>query len=290
MPGAPDIRGRLGILAGKGQFPLLVAQAARERGQDPYILAIAGESDQDWSGFDHGVLGIGDLSRFSTIVRRQSIGTVVLAGGIQRRPAWREMRPTWSSLAAMPAVLGALVSGGDDKLLRVVISLLEQEGVRVLGAHQVASDLPGQIGPIGRIRPDAQALKDIAAAAFAAWELGRLDIGQGAVAVGGRVIALEGLEGTDAMLERVAGLRNAGRLPHNRPGVLVKLCKPGQDERADLPSIGAQTVTNAHAAGLAGIAIEAGRGLVLEREAVEAEADRLGLFVTGIEPPTGSTR
>jgi DUF1009 family protein len=287
VAGAPVIVGRLGILAGNGRFPVLVAEAARNSGNDPFIFAIAGEADQDWSGFDHCAVGIGDLSSFSAIAQRQSIGTVVLAGGIQRRPPLRDIRPTWSSLLALPAVLGSLVSGGDDKLLRAVINLLERNGVHVLGAHQVAPGLLGQTGPLARIQPAAADLKDIAAAARAALALGRLDVGQGAVAVGGRVVALEGLEGTDAMLERVSGLRRDGRLPANRRGVLVKLCKPGQDKRADLPSIGPQTVMGAHAAGLAGIAIEAGRSLVLERETVEIEADRLGLFVTGIAPQAG---
>ena len=100
----------------------------------------------------------------------------------------------------------------------------------------------------------------------------------------GRVVALEGAEGTDGMLERVAQLRAEGRISQRRKGVLVKLCEPGQDLRADLPSIGLETLRRAQAAGLAGIAVEAGRSLVLERAAMVAEADAQGLFVTGIVP------
>ncbi|WP_284219799.1 UDP-2,3-diacylglucosamine diphosphatase LpxI domain-containing protein, partial [Shinella yambaruensis] len=107
---------------------------------------------------------------------------------------------------------------------------------------------------------------------------------------GGRVVALEGAEGTDAMLERVAGLRAAGRISARRKGVLVKLCKPEQDLRADLPSIGVETLRRARAAGLAGIAVEAGRSLVLERAALVAEADANGLFVTGIVPDRAEMR
>ncbi len=99
-------------------------------------------------------------------------------------------------------------------------------------------------------------------------------------------MALEGAEGTDGMLERVAALRVAGRISQRRKGVLVKLCKPGQDMRADLPAIGVETLSRARAAGLAGIAVEAGRSLVLERDAIIAEADANGLFVTGIVPDT----
>jgi len=126
-------------------------------------------------------------------------------------------------------------------------------------------------------------MRDIEKAASAAMALGALDVGQGAVCVGGRVVALEGVEGTDRMLERVAALRAEGRISARRKGVLVKLCKPQQDVRADLPSIGVSTVDNARKAGLAGIAVEAGRALVLDRQAMIATADASGLFVCGID-------
>ena len=261
-----------------------MAKAARELGHDPYILEIKGEADQDWSGFDHCQISIADLSMFAATVRREAIGSVVLAGGIGRRPDLSEIRPTWRSLIAFPTSLRIFASAGDDKLLRFVIKVLENEGVRVLAAQQVAPDLLSHAGPLGRVSPGQTDLKDITAASRAALALGMLDVGQGAVSVRGRVIALEGLEGTDAMLARVAELRASKRLSSTGGGVLVKLCKPEQDERVDLPSIGPETVINAHAAGLSGVAIEAGRALVLERARVLAEADRLGLFVTGIEP------
>ena len=221
--GAPDISGRLSILAGKGQFPLLVAHAARAQGHDPYIFRIRGEADQDWSGFDNDEISLADLSAFSSTTRREGISSVVLAGGIGRRPEISELRPTWRSLVAFPAALRVLASAGDDKLLRFVIKVLENEGVTVLGAQQVAPELLGQAGPLGRVQPRKPDLKDIAAASTAALALGRLDVGQGAVSVAGRVVALEGLEGTDAMLERVAGLRASQRLSSRHGGVLVKL-------------------------------------------------------------------
>lgn len=279
---APVIKGRLGILAGRGSFPLIVAASARELAHNPFVFSIEGEADQDWSGYDTAALNIGNLSAFVDIVRRESIGTVVLAGGIARRPALRDIRPTWTALRSAPSALKALLSGGDDKILRAAIQVLETHGVRVLAAQEIAPHLLGGAGPLGDHRPGKSDQVDIFAAVEAALALGRLDVGQGAVAVGGRVIALEGLEGTDAMLSRVAGLRADGRLRSGSRGVLVKLCKPGQEQRADLPAIGLNTILNAHAAGLAGVAIEAGRSLVLERDRVMAEANRLGLFVTGL--------
>jgi DUF1009 family protein len=104
------------------------------------------------------------------------------------------------------------------------------------------------------------------------------------VAIGGRAIALEGIEGTDAMLERVRSLRDHGRLAGKRRGVLVKCSKPGQEARTDLPSIGPRTVEEAHAAGLAGIAVEAGSSLVLNGPEMIHKADALGLFIIGLPP------
>ncbi len=282
--GRPDTRDRLAIIAGGGVLPRYLADAARAHGENPYILSLRAESGEDWSGYDHETVSIADHSGIGAAFRRHGIGRAVLSGWVRRRPEWRDIRAPLKVFRVIPSVVRTLLQGGDDAVLRMVIRLIEAEGVRVVGAHDIAPDLLGSEGPLGRLVPDAADEADIAAAAAAALALGRLDVGQGAVAVGGRVVALEGAEGTDGMLERVAVLRAAGRISQRRRGVLVKLCKPGQDLRADLPSIGVETLRRAKAAGLAGIAVEAGRSLVLERAAIIAEADAGGLFVTGILP------
>lgn len=275
---------RLAIIAGGGLLPRYVADAARARGENPYILALSKESGEDWSGFDHETISIGDYVGIAAAFRRHGVGRAVLSGWVRRRPEWRDIHAPFKMLLAVPSIVRTLLKGGDDTVLKMVISLIEAEGVRVVGAHEIVPDLLGSEGPLGKIAPDAASQTDIAAAAAAALALGRLDVGQGAVAIGGRVVALEGAEGTDAMLERVAQLRTARRISQHRKGVLVKLCKPGQDLRADLPAIGVETLRRAQAAGLAGIAVEAGRSLVLERDAIIAEANEHGLFVTGILP------
>jgi DUF1009 family protein len=216
-------------------------------------------------------------------LNRYGIGRVVMSGSVRRRPEWREVRPTLRTLMKMPAAIRTLLSGGDDTVLQMVIRLIEGNGRRVVGAHEIAPDLLAAVGPLGTAIPGEEDRRDINRAAEAAEMLGRLDVGQGAVAIGGRIVALEGLEGTDEMLERVAGLRAAGRISPRRRGALVKLCKPQQDIRADLPAIGVSTVLNARKAGLAGVAVEAGRSLVLDRAAVIKAADEAGLFVCGID-------
>lgn len=282
-PSGDSGQGRLAIIAGGGLLPTYVAEAARAAGEDPVIVALKNEADRRWDGYDHAVIGIGDLRELDRLFVRYGIGRVVMSGSVRRRPEWREVRPTLRTLLKMPSAIRTVLSGGDDTVLQMVIKLIEGNGRRVVGAHEIAPDLLAAVGPLGASAPDQDDRRDIARAAEAADALGRLDIGQGAVSIGGRVVAVEGLEGTDGMLERVAGLREAGRISPRRRGALVKLCKPQQDIRADLPAIGVSTILNAKKAGLGGVAIEAGRSLVLDRAAVIKAADENGIFVCGID-------
>jgi DUF1009 family protein len=190
-------------------------------------------------------------------------------------------------LRLLPKAIAGL-GRGDDGLLAIVVRTIEEEGIRVVGAHQIVPDLLAPEGPVGAERPHKADMRDVQAAYKAAHALGALDIGQGAVAIGGRVIAVEGIEGTDGLLERVRDMRGHGRLAGKGRGVLVKCAKPGQELRADLPAIGPRTVTMAHAAGLAGIGVEADHSLILEGAEVVRLADSLGVFVVGL-PAGGPT-
>jgi DUF1009 family protein len=282
-------QGRLAIVAGSGKLPVHVAEAARATGEEPLIFPLLGESDADWTGFETFAVGIGDVAGFKSKARAAAVDRIVLSGGVRLRPSWNDMRLNLGTIWRLPKLVGTLIHGGDNLVLTTAIGLLEDKGMRVIGAHEVAPDLVARIGPIGKHEPDQQSQADIKVSIRAARLLGELDIGQGVIAVGGRVVALEGPEGTDSMIGRINELRTRGRISVNRKGVLVKLCKPGQDVRVDLPSAGLSTVTHALEAGLAGIALEAGRALLLDQpEAVEF-ADRNGLFIVGIDPDTIGT-
>lgn len=274
---------RLGIIAGRGTLPHDVAMAARLAGENPYILQLLDEADQDWSDFDHTSVHVGDFAALRSLISQQKISRLVMAGSVKKRPQLTQIRPTFKTLIKVPMIVKDLLSGGDDKLLRSVIALIEAQGCRVVGAHEVVPNLLAQIGPIGDLDLSQSDRTDCKAATTAARLLGSLDIGQGAVSVGGRVVALEGLEGTDQMLARVAQLRSDGRLPARQKGVLVKLCKPTQDLRADLPTIGVDTVIHAKQAGLSAIIVEAGRSLVLQREEVIARANKEKIAIYGQE-------
>lgn len=264
-------------------LPFHVAKAARDAGENPFIICLAADSDLDWHDFDSAVISIGDVAALGRLLRDNGIGRVVLSGGVARRPEWREIRPNLKMIAKLPSVIRTLLSGGDDTVLQMVIKLIEAQGCAVIGAHEIAPKLLATTGSLGKVQPTDDDRRDVTRAASAALALGALDVGQGAVSVGGRIVALEGVEGTDAMLSRVAGLRAEGRISQRRKGVLVKLCKPQQDIRADLPTIGVSTVENAVKAGLAGIGVEAGRALVLDRDAMLQAADAAGIFVCGID-------
>ena len=280
---AANPEGRLAIVAGNGFLPLYVAEAARSAGDDPVVILLKNEADRDFSGFDHVVAGVGDFAGIEKIIRERGVRRIVMSGGVKRRPEWRDIHPTWRALSKMPAVVRTLLAGGDDTVLQMVIKLFEGMGCRVVGVHEIAPDLLAQTGVLTKQSPNADDRRDIEIAAHAARLLGGLDVGQGAVCVGGRIVALEGAEGTDQMLERVADLRRTGRISARRRGVLVKLCKPQQDVRADLPTVGPSTVRLAIAAGLAGVAVEAGRALVIDRPAMLALADEAELFVCGLD-------
>jgi DUF1009 family protein len=169
-------------------------------------------------------------------------------------------------------------------VLTGLVKLFEDYGYQVVGAHEVAPDLVATAGLFAGPRVSSGAHEDARIAMAAARAVGRLDVGQGTVTVGGRVIAVEGAEGTDAMLRRVAELRQSGRVRWSgRSGVLAKCPKPQQDLRVDMPTVGPRTVEEVAAAALAGIVIEAGRVMIAEQDETRALAEQTGTFILAVE-------
>jgi DUF1009 family protein len=272
---------RIAVVAGSGRLPLDLAENLAAQGHAPFVVMVTGEASPELASYDHEELTVENFAGLAPLLKRQGTTHVVLAGGISRRPKLSALKPSLALLKLLPRALSALKKG-DDGMLRALAAEVESRGIKMVGAHEIAPDLLASEGSMTAAAPQASDWRDIEAAAEAARAIGALDIGQAAVAIGGRAIALEGVEGTDGLLERVKGLRSHGRLAGKTRGVLVKCAKPGQELRMDLPSIGPGTVTAAHAAGLAGIGVEAERSLVLDLANVIGEADRLGLFVVGL--------
>ena len=277
---------RLALIAGNGSLPCQIAEALRSAGREFSIIAIKGEADERTRAQADTELGWGEIGRLYKFLKKTGCRDVLLIGGVSRRPDFTSILGDLGTLKRLPTIIRAL-AGGDDSLLTKVIRLFEVEGYRVVGIKDVAPQLLASSGVLGKVQPNQGDWRDAELALRATEKLGELDIGQAAIAVGGRVVALEGAEGTDAMLQRCAELKRIGRIrSKGRAGVLVKTAKPNQDLRVDLPTVGPMTIDLAAAAGLAGIAVEASGALIAEKEETLRKADNAGLFVIGIEHGT----
>ena len=278
MPEPVAIESSLGIIAGRGPLPRVVAESASGRGVPLHIVAIRGEASDEIECFPHTWVKWGEIGKMFRALDQNGCGDLVIIGGVNR-PDFSNVRLDLGAIKTLPFIL-SLGKGGDDHVLSQVVRFFEEKGYRVHGAGDVAPELLAGDGVLGDKRPSAEDKADIEIALRVVATLGRLDVGQAAVVARGHVIAVEAAEGTDAMLTRCAELR--GRSTRRSPaGVMVKAPKPGQEQRVDLPTIGPDTVRQAAAAGLAGIAVAAGQVLMAERDATIAAANDHGLFLVG---------
>jgi hypothetical protein len=246
-----------------------------------FVAALRGSAEEGAFGdFAHAGFGLGQLGALLKAFRGHAIRDVALIGHVVR-PGLADLKPDLGLVRHIPA-LKAAFERGDDGLLRGIISILEHEGLSVRSVLELAPALTATApGPVGAHRADEPARQQIALASAALEAVAALDMGQAAVAVGGRPVAIEGPEGTDDMLARVAAMRERRRL-RNAGGVLVKRPKRGQDLRVDLPTIGPSTVRLARDAGLQGIAIAMGATLIAERAETVRLADAEGLFIEAL--------
>jgi UDP-2,3-diacylglucosamine hydrolase len=270
----------LGIIAGGGDLPLAIAA---ECARPVFIVALTGSAGDGVEKFPHERAGIGETGKIFRLLHDHHCTDVILAGKVSR-PAWSDVKVDARGALAAPKIISAALKG-DDALLRAIAGMFEKEGFRIVSAAEAAPALLSGEVTITKVKPSEQDKSDIAIAAKIVREMGTLDIGQAAVVCEGLPLAVEAAEGTDAMIARVGTLREALRgTAAKKRGVLVKALKPTQDAKTDMPVVGIETVRNAAAVHLAGIALEAGASLIVDKQAVAAEADRLGLFVVGVKP------
>lgn len=272
--------GRIGILSGGGRLPLMIAESLAARGIAAHIVAIQGEAGPEVERFPHTWVNWGQIGRMVATLKSEGGGEMVIAGSVRRPDLWK-LRTDLGFFQSLPQILG-LLAGGDDSVLSRVVRFFEAKGLTVRGAHEVAPDLLAGAGALGSFALTPETRRDAAVAFAVGRVLGPLDAGQAVVAAGGEVVAIEGAEGTDAMLRRVADLR---RDPGSgRGGVLAKGPKPGQELRVDMPAIGPRTVEMAVEARLAGIAAQAGAVLLLDRAEAVRIADDRGVALEGVVP------
>lgn len=271
---------KLGVIAGGGELPVVLAEHLAATQRPYFITRIAPMADPALERHPGASHGLGAMGARMQALRDAGCDAVVLIGQVQR-PDMKTLQLDEAAYAMLPALLAAMPQG-DDALLRALLTEHEKAGFTVIGVEQAMSDLLASAGAWSAVSPNERAMKDIAKAAKAAAMAGSFDIGQGVVVCDGLVLAVEAQEGTDLMLRRVAELPEAIRgTPAQRRGVLVKRPKPIQERRIDLPTIGVRTIEGAAAAGLAGVAVEAQGALAVRRADIIAAADRAGMFVYG---------
>ena len=273
-------QGPIALLCAGGALPFAVADAMRQAGREPLIVGMSGIADPGLDRLGARWLALGQLGKLFALLRRERCAGVVLIGAMQR-PSLRSMRIDavgWSYLFDFLRN----IRRGDDAMLRSMLRWFEDQGFPVLGAGEVAPELLAPEGRLGKAAP-APAMLEAATKGFACLDaISPFDVGQALICVGERIVAIEGAEGTDGLIERAGDLVRIGRLK-GREALLLKGTKIGQSLKVDLPTIGPRTIERAAEAGLAGIVVEAGRVLVIEVEAVVAAADAAGLFLVGVK-------
>lgn len=267
---------KLGIIAGGGNAPRFLIEACQKTGRPFYVICLKGQADDGLAeGLPHVWLPLGAGAKLKELAAAEQIKEIVMIGRV-RRPSLLEIKPDWLALKVLTKIGMNML--GDDALLRSIGTAMEEEaGVRVVGVQDVFTDLLTPEGKLGKIAPDEDAEKDIKRGIEVAKALGHLDVGQSVIVQQGMVLGVEAIEGTDALVARAAGLKREGV-----GGVLIKIAKPQQDNRYDLPTVGPDTIDAIQKAGLRGIALEAKRSLLIERDATIAKADAAGLFIIGI--------
>lgn len=278
----------IGIVCGSGTLPFAVADAVIARGARLILFAIRGFADPSRvSRYPHHWVSMGEVGRLQKLLRKEDCNNVALIGGLLR-PALREVRFDFGTLRALPKILRAF-RGGDDHLISTLSKIFEDKGIRILGIQDIAPEILSPQGALTALKPDADAMSDIALGQSVLHAIGPYDIGQAAIVIDGHVVAIEGAEGTDGLLARVVQMRASRRIRGREGrGVLVKVPKPGQDLRFDLPTIGPQTIAGAKAANLAGIAVAAHLSLLAEAQETIAAAEKAGLFVFGLAREAGA--
>ena len=274
---------KLGIIAGRGELPRRIVEAAQAAGREFFVIAFNGETDPATvaDGAEHAWVDLPTVGRTIKLLQQAGVSELVLIGPVGR-PNFSKLKPDWHGAKLLPKIIHA-AGRGDDAIMKVVVEDLENQGFTILGAETVLATLSAPTGSFGHKEPDAGDRTDIERGMAVVAQLGQLDIGQAVVVREGYVLAVEAAEGTDEMLRRCRQFRG-----EVAAGVLVKRPKPGQERRVDLPTIGVPTVEGAAAAGLKGIAVEAGGALVTDRTAVAQAADAAGIFVCGVAVEDGS--
>ena len=269
---------KLGIIAGGGTLPKALINHCIKHEIPFFVLAVSGNAvETDFSkDIPHTFIRIGQAGTGFKLFKEEGVQDIVMIGTI-RRPSLADLVPDLRTAAFFSKI--GFKSLGDDGILRALIKEIEAENMKVVGIHEIMPEILLPFGVLTAKKPDKQALADIKRGVEAAIKLGELDIGQSVVVQQGLVLGVEGIEGTDELIRRCGTYKRKGD-----GSVLVKLRKTTQDMRVDLPTIGVNTVENAHQSGFKGLAVHAQNALIADKEKVIKLADKYKMFLVGINP------
>lgn len=268
---------KLGIIAGAGALPICLVQACEQMKRPYFVVGLKDclAKDAFAKGTPLSWIRLGALGKALKLLKKNKVEEVVMIGAV-KRPSFVGLWPDWTCFKLL--MKHGKKALGDDSLLKILIQELEKAGFGVVGIDEILPHLLVKKGVYGRVIPTAQDTTDIQRGIEVARKLGEVDVGQAVVVQQGLVLAVEGIEGTDALIHRSKNLRRKGG-----GGVLVKVAKPQQDRRADLPTIGPNTVQSVSEAGLVGIAVQSDSVLFSEAEKAIKLANQLGVFIVGVD-------
>ncbi len=277
---------RLGLIAGNGRFPLLVLDAARARGDEVVVAAIKEETFREIE--QHGAasvhwLSLGELSKLIETFKREGVTRAIMAGQVKHKQIFSSIRPDWR----LAKLLLSLGTRNTDSLIGAVAQVLAEEGITLLDSTSLLEPLLAKTGVLTRRAPNERERTDIPYGREIARHLARYDIGQTVVVAEGACVAVEAMEGTDAAIRRAGEIMatlagSASTL--NRELTVVKVAKPTQDMRFDVPVVGVATIETMQKAGATCLAVDAGKCLLLDGPRVIDAADAAGIAITSDQP------
>src|SRR2546421_1741944 len=270
-----------GLIAGNGRFPFLVLEGARSQGIEMAVIALKEEAapDLEQSAKRLHWVSLGELSKAIDLMHREGVTQAVMAGQVKHNKIFSSIRPDWK----LAKLLFSLPRKNTDALIGAVARVLEDEGIRLVDSTLFLKPLVPEAGVLTRRAPNAQESADIAYGLGMAHQIAGMDIGQTVVIAERACVAIEAMEGTDEAISRAA------RLVGGKPLVVVKVSKPGQDMRFDVPVVGLPTIEEMKSSGVTALAVDAGRTLLFDREKLIEMADAAGIAIQAV-PPAAESR
>lgn len=263
----------LGIFAGRGALPMMLIEECQKNDRPFALFLLQGEDYKiDYSQFNPTFLAYGEIEKFLATLRQENVKELVFIGGVTK-PNFSDIKVDKTAALLLAKILANKILG-DDAVLKTVLKFFEKEGFKIVGIETLLDCVVSKKAVLTKVQPSKENLEDIALGAKAIKYFSKFDVGQSLVVAQKQIIAVEALEGTDAMISRCKDLR--------QNSVLVKMKKKNQSGKADLPTIGVETIRNCAASGIDGIAVQAGSTLILQKDEVIKTADEFGLFLTVI--------